>query len=80
MRGRTIIPKTVVKAAPAVVRNTREGSLGFRRARLFNLLPEQIMSLNTDHGHYFKNHLDVFLATIPDQPTETGLGKFIYKE
>ena len=27
-RGRTIIPKTVVRAAPAVVRNAREGSLG----------------------------------------------------
>ena len=74
-RGRTIIPKPVVRAAPAVVRNAREGSLGVRGARLFNLLPEQIRSLNTEHVDYFKNHLDVFLSSVPDQPTVTGLGR-----
>ena len=74
-RGRTIIPKPVVRAAPSIVRNAREGSLGVRGARLFNLLPENIRSLNTDHVDLFKNHLDVFLSSIPDQPTVTGLGR-----
>jgi hypothetical protein len=73
--GRTITPKTVVRAAPAVIRNAREGSLGVRGARLFNLLLEHLRSLNTDHVDYLKNHLDFFLATIPDQPTMTGLGR-----
>ena len=74
-RGRTIIAKTVVRAAPSVVRNARERSLGVRGANIFNLLPEQLRSINTNHVDLFKNHLDVFLSTIPDQPTVTGLGR-----
>ena len=74
-RGRSIIPKAVVRAAPSAVRNARERSLGVRGARIFNLLPEQIRSMNTDHIDMFKNHLDVFLSSIPDQPTITGLGR-----
>ena len=42
---------------------------------LHNLLPEQLRSMNTDHVDLFKNHLDVFLSSIPDQPTMTGLGR-----
>ena len=74
-RGRSIIPKAVVRAAPSAVRNARERSLGVKGAQIFNLLPEQIRSMNTDHIDMFKNHLDVFLASIPDQPTMTGLGR-----
>ena len=74
-RGRYAVPKQVVRAAPSVVRNARERSLGVRGANLFNLLPEQLRSMNTDHIDLFKNHLDVFLASIPDQPTMTGLGR-----
>ena len=74
-RGRSIIPKAVVRAAPSAVRNARERSLGVRGARIFNLLPEQIRSMNTDHIEMFKNHLDVFQSSIPDQPTMTGLGR-----
>ena len=74
-RARTIIPKTVVRAAPKIVRNAREGSLGVRGARIFNLLPDTLRSMNSDHIDVFKNHLDVFLSSIPDQPTMTGLGR-----
>ena len=74
-RGRSIIPNTVVRAAPAAVRQARERSLGVKGVNIFNLLPEQIRSMNTDHVEYFKNHLDVFLSSIPDQPTMTGLGR-----
>ena len=74
-RGRYAVPKQVVRAAPSVVRNARERSLGVRGANLFNLLPEQLRSMNTDHIDLFKNHLDVFLSSIPDQPTMTGLGR-----
>ena len=66
-RGRVIIPKAVVRAAPSAVRNARERSLGVRGAQIFNLLPENIRSMNTDHVDFFKNHLDVFLSSIPDQ-------------
>ena len=74
-RGRSVLPKTVVRAAPSCVRNARERSLGVRGARIFNLLPEELRSMNTDHIDMFKNHLDVFLSSIPDQPTLTGLGR-----
>ena len=74
-RGRDVIPKPVVRAAPTVVKNARERTLGVRGAQLFNLLPEKLRSMNSDHIDVFKNHLDVFLASIPDQPTTTGLGR-----
>ena len=61
-RGRTIVPKTVVKSAPAAVRRAREMTLGVRGAQLFNLLPANIRNMNTDHVDTFKNHLDVFLS------------------
>jgi hypothetical protein len=31
--------------------------------------------LFSDHVDLFKNHLDVFLSSIPDQPKVTGLGR-----
>jgi hypothetical protein len=74
-RGRTIIPKRVVRAAPFVVRNAREKSLGVRGANIFNLLPENLRSMNTNHVDIFKNYLDVFLSSIPDQPTVTWPGR-----
>ena len=74
-RGRLIIPNPVNMRAPVNVRNARERSLGVRGAQIFNLLPESIRTINTGHVEYFKNHLDVFLAAIPDQPTMTGLGR-----
>ena len=39
---------------------------------IYNLVPENLRSMNTDT---FKNQLDIFLATITDQPTVTGLGR-----
>jgi hypothetical protein len=74
-RGRSILPKRVLRAGPSCVRNARERSLGERGPRIFNLLPEELRSMNTDHIDMFKNHLDVFLSSIPDQPTLTGLGR-----
>ena len=71
--GRKIDPKPVNWKSPALVRNAKERSLGVRGARIFNLLPENIRTLNTDHVDLFKNHLDVFLSSVPDQPTMPGL-------
>ena len=71
-RGREIIPNPVVRAAPSCVRKARESSLGVRGAQIFNLLPEKLRSTNSKHIDLFKNHLEVFLASIPDQPTMKG--------
>ena len=74
-RGRSVIPKPVVRSAPSMVRTARERTLGVRGAAIFNLLPEQLRSMNSDHIDVFKNHLDVLLTSVPDQPTVTGLGR-----
>ena len=74
-RGRMIIPNPIDKSSPSVVRRARENSLGVKGAQLFNLLPESVRTINTEHVELFKNHLDVFLASIPDEPTMTGLGR-----
>ena len=63
----------MVKSAPTIVKNARERSLAVKGAQLFNLLPESLRGLNSQHVDLFKNHLDVFLSSIPDQPTVTGL-------
>ena len=70
-----MIPKPVVRSAPSMVRTARERTLGVRGAAIFNLLPEQLRSMNSDHVDVFKNHLDVLLSSVPDQPTVTGLGR-----
>ena len=71
--GRQAQPAPVVKSAAASVRHAREASLAVKGAHLFNLLPAQLR--NSDHGDIlmFKNHLDIFLTGIPDQPTTAGL-------
>ena len=74
-RGRMIIPNRVQNDSPAAVRKARENSLGVRGSRIFNLLPDSIRTLNTQHIDRFKNNLDIFLENIPDQPTVTGLGR-----
>ena len=74
-RGRTIVPKSIVRSAPTLVKNARENSLGVRGAAIFNLLPENLRSMNSEHVDLFKNHIDIFLTSIPDQPTVTGLGR-----
>ena len=74
-RGRSFVSNPIVQSAPAMVRRARERSLGVRGAQLFNLLPENIRNMNTEHVDTFKNHLDVFLSSIPDQPTVTRLGR-----
>ena len=74
-RGRMVIPKQVNRSCSAAVRRARENSLAVKGAQMFNLLPENIRTMNSEHIDIFKNHLDIFLSNIPDQPTMTGLGR-----
>ena len=64
--GRKVVPAAVVKQA-------RAGSLAVKCAQLFNAMPASIR--NSEHGDVlmFKNHLDIYLQNIPDQPTVAGL-------
>ena len=74
-RGRLGVPKIVPKNCPAVVRRARENSLAVKGVNIFNLLPESIRTIRSQHVDYFKNHLDIYLSSIPDQPTISGLGR-----
>ena len=77
-RGIMAIPKQVDKKSSSAVKKARENSLGVKGALLFNLLPDKLRTLrtmNTDHVDMFKNHLEIFLTNIPDQPTMSGLGR-----
>ena len=71
--GRKAVPYHINRSAPACVRKAREKSIGVKGVQLFNLLPVQLK--NSEHGdvEMFKNHLDIYLGNIPDQPTIGGL-------
>ena len=72
-RGRMALPLPYVRTAPAVVRRARESSLGVKGCRLFNLLPPNIRSMTGCSVDIFKKSVDDFLASVPDQPTVSGL-------
>ena len=61
-RGRSVIPRPVVRDSPSAVRQARESSLSVKGAKLFNLLPDCIRNINTDHVDTFKTNLDAFLS------------------
>ena len=67
------IPNNIILKAPAKVKKARERSLGVHGARLFNLLPPNLRKENSGDFLLFKNHLDIFLSGIPDEPTTHGL-------
>ena len=72
-RGRIAIPNRIPLNASAKVKQARERSLGVHGARLFNILPIHLRNENSGDFALFKNHLDIFLTMVPDQPTTPGL-------
>ena len=72
--GRTAVPAQLDKqSVPAKVREAKENSLRVKGCQLFNLLPAVLR--NAEHGDtlMFKNNLDHYLSSVPDQPTTIGL-------
>ena len=55
------------------VKKARERTLFVHGARLFNILPKSLRNENCGDFELFKNHLDLFLSRIPDQPSVAGL-------
>ena len=70
---RKVVLAAVTQGAASVVKQARAGSLAVKGAQLFNAMPASVR--NSDHGDVlmFKNHLDIYLQNIPDQPTVSGL-------
>ena len=71
--GRKAVPAAVVQTTAAKVRRARENTVGVKGARLFNLMPVSLRNSNHGDIEMFKNHLDIYLSNIPDQPTIPGL-------
>ena len=71
-RGWTAVPKPVHISTPAKVRRAREASLAVKGVALFNLCPQGLRDLASDHQDMFKENLDTWLSEIPDQPTIPG--------
>ena len=67
-----VIPHPVQRLTNSAVRNAREASLGVKGAKMFNLLPVWIRTLNGVSVDKFKSELDKFLSIVPDQPTCPG--------
>ena len=65
--GRLGVPKIVVRRA-------RENSLAVKGVNIINLHPGTIRRIRSQHVD-FKNHLDIYLSSIPDQHTISGLGR-----
>ena len=74
-RGRYCVPHSVPTGVSAKVRRARESTLGVHGAKLFNILPNHLRNENSGDFALFKNHLDIFLSTVPDQPTTPGLSR-----
>ena len=74
-RGRFATPNHIPPSAPSKVKQARERSLGVHGPKLFNLLPITLRNENSGDFPLFKNHLDIYLSTIPDQPTTPGLAR-----
>ena len=74
--GRWAVPASLPSSsAPSTVRAAKENSLRVKGCQLFNLLPTVLR--NADHGDIlmFKNNLDHYLSSVPDQPTISGLSR-----
>ena len=72
MTGRKAILRPASKS-PAYLRRAKESSLTVKGVALFDAMPSSLR--NSDHRDVamLKNHLDIYLSNIPDQPTVPGL-------
>ena len=74
-RGWTAVPKNVSQGSSACVKRARESSLAVKGAALFNLCPQGLRAMASDHRDRFKENLDAWLYEIQDQPTIPGCSR-----
>ena len=58
--------------APSTVQTIRYGSFAVRGPMLFNTLPSELRNMPNCSSESFKQALDTFLKTIPDEPQTPG--------
>ena len=75
-RGRYCLVPHVKSSAPMRIQTIRYSSLAVKGPRLFNKMPMHIRNMHSCTTLQFKNKLDVFLETIPDEPRIQGYTQF----
>lgn len=78
-RGRSCIVPTVRRVASQRVQTIRHTSMGVLGPRLFNHLPQTVRDVSGCSVETFKNNLDKYLDTIPDEPRIPKLVKYCSK-
>ena len=74
--GRWAVPASMTcSRVPARIRQAKENILRVKGCMLFNLIPAVLRNANHGDILMFKNNLDHFLSTVPDQPTLPGLSR-----
>ena len=71
-RGWEAVPSTVRAGAPPSVKRAREASLANRGVTLFNMMPQGLRNMASDHQDRFKCNLDAWLSEIPADCTWTA--------
>ena len=70
------VPKIATNLC-SFIKNLRQNSFNCVGPTLYNLLPSDLRNIYTCQNivFVFKQHLDKFLSTVPDQPTISGLSR-----
>ena len=71
-RGRYCLVPRVSHQASSTVQTIRYGSFAVRGPMLFNTLPSELRNMTNCSSESFKQALDTFLKTIPDEPETHG--------
>ena len=75
-RGILAVVPVVPAGLPCFIRNFKYKNFNFIGPKLFNILPTELRQHSISENNVvlsFKNKLDIFLSSIPDQPTIYGL-------
>lgn len=71
-RGRLCKVPSLTSGAPSSVQSLIDGSFAVRGPRLFNALPTEVRNTASKSVEGFKNILDRFLKSVPDEPHIQG--------
>lgn len=75
-RGRSCIPPPLPSTTPQRIKSIRFASLSHKGPRLFNSLPQEVRNLKGCSVDKFKNALDRYLQSLPDEPLIPSMTKF----
>ena len=70
--GRKCVIPSTSSRVPRRIQSFRDGTLSVNGARLFNVLPAKLRNMRGVSISVFKNELDQFLNTVPDEPQCCG--------